>query len=160
MTKLQFGDARLPGSVWDRVSLTADGCWLVAGTDNGNGYMRMTIDGRRQYLHHIVALLEMGPLLEGMIRDHSCHDVTTCQGGATCPHRRCIRHIQYIPVAENSSRARAVSRTAETTHCPKGHPYDAGNTKSPPSFNGRRICHACRMAYQRRWRAKKRASAA
>lgn len=154
MGPLSFGDKRLPSAVWARTTVSDDGCWIVSGADNGDGYIRVTIGGKRMYLHHLVSVIEQGPIPGGMVRDHSCHDPKTCAGGQRCIHRRCLRHVAYIPASVNSSRARAASRTAETTHCPKGHPYDEANTRTPPSMGGRRICHTCRMEYQRKWRAR------
>jgi hypothetical protein len=160
MAKLPFGDPRIPHDIWNRVRQTEDGCWLVEGPDNGNGYIRVTVDGKRRYLHHLVTDLELGPMPPGMLRDHTCHDPQTCRGGSTCAHRRCMRHVTFIPAAENTSRARSVSRTAEITHCPQGHPYNEQNTISPPSMKGRRVCRTCRNTYTRQYRAHRRRRAA
>lgn len=73
-----------------------DECWPWAGTLNNYGYGQITIgsraDGSRRIVsaHRIVYEMAHGPIAEGLVIDHQCHnDDPSCDGGRSCAHRRC-----------------------------------------------------------------------
>src|SRR5260221_529381 len=102
-------------------------CWPWAGADNGQGYGRTHMDGRRTYAHRVAYILSVGPVPPGLHVDHLCHGWDTdCPGGSTCPHRRCVNpgHLEAVPQRTNLLRGRGVStRAAVKTHCVRGHAF-------------------------------------
>src|SRR5690606_41159824 len=54
-----------------------DGCWLWVAATNGDGYGRITRDGRSIYAHRATYELYRGPIPPGREVDHTCH-VTRC----------------------------------------------------------------------------------
>jgi hypothetical protein len=122
-----------------------DECWPWTGYINRQGYGRTGYKGRRsvpaqQAVYDCLA----GPVPDGMVVDHTCHNRDeTCPGGITCIHRRCVNpaHFEAVTQAENVARGRSFSAVnARVTVCPHGHPYDASNTYTAAR---RRYCIAC-----------------
>lgn len=125
------------------------GCWewTAATTD---GYSTFYFLGATRAGHRVSYELFVGEIPEGMQIDHLCNV------------RRCVNpeHLAIVTGRENLNR-RVLPRGAETfhgrkTHCPKGHPYDEANTIHG---QGSRTCRTCRRAYQRVYRARRRAEA-
>ena len=140
-------------------------CWPWTGSIGPDGYGRFVAGGER-LAHRFAYALFFGPVLGGSDVDHMCHNVdTTCVGGHTCLHRRCVNpsHLRAIPERANRRLARpglrgkhlAEHQRAKTS-CPRGHVYDEANTYVDK--RGSRNCRACarekaraadRSAYQR-----------
>lgn len=126
------------------------GCWLWIGRTNKDGYGMLghTLAHRASYVEF------KGPIPEGLVSDHVCHDPKKCQGGIECPHRRCINpdHVEPCKSSDNTSKERSAHKTdairkwtadraARTTHCPQGHPYSEENTFVKKGMRNCRICH-------------------
>lgn len=67
-----------PGNVWhellsDRVDVSAD-CWLWTAGLNDSGYGRITVDGIRRRAHCVSFELAQGPIPDGLVVDHKCHN--------------------------------------------------------------------------------------
>jgi hypothetical protein len=141
-----------------QVEVTADGCWLWKGALNRDGYGKTSVrrEGRTHALgaHLLSFEVFVGPVPDGLQLDHLCHThASGCAGGRTCLHRRCInpKHLEPVTGRENVLRSSAFpALNAGKIACPKGHPYDAENTRI---YRGRRHCRACdrlRGAYGKR----------
>lgn len=86
--------------------------------------------------------------------DHECHNVdTSCEGGATCPHRACCNpaHLSGVTQRENVLAGRGGRRD----HCPQGHAMTPDNLVQSDLTRGHWRCRTCRntqkrAAYQRR----------
>lgn len=124
-----------------------EACWPWTGRIIESGYGRWwtTIDGRkRQFPAHRVAMqLDQGPTT--LVTDHECHNRSSCDGGPSCPHRRCCNpaHLAAVPPEVNGSTGRSGINMASKTHCPAGHAY-AEHGVTFPSRPNHRYCGACR----------------
>lgn len=118
------------------------GCWRWTGsrTRQGYGHVRM---GDRDYQTHVLAyVLIIGPVPEGRVLDHECHNRDlNCDLGAACPHRACWNPAHLIPrtVAENCARGRKPGRKRQPTCRTCGW-----NDWYLWPRNGARQCNECR----------------
>ena len=90
-----------------------DECWPTIGNvgkNHGYGIVSQEVFGVQKQIpaHRIMWELFNGPIEEGMVIDHMCHNEAyadgTCEGGV-CLHRRCVNpaHLQMITKAENTT---------------------------------------------------------
>lgn len=119
---------------WKRVDKT-DGCWLFG---RGVGYGQFMVAGRRTYAHRWAYEFEVGPIPEGSEVDHLCK-TQACVNPA---------HLEAVTHRENIRRAFA------STHCKRGHEFNAENTLYPNGAGGVRRCRACAKAYMKVWKAR------
>lgn len=125
---------------------------------NSDGYAYVTWNGRTRVAHRVAYEEVHGKVLVGMHLDHLCHSFdSSCRGGPSCRHRRCINpnHLEVVTPQENASRSR--NRHAEKTACPAGHSYDAENTYRVGS---ERRCKECNRRAAREYQRRRRAAAA
>lgn len=130
-----------------------DGCVLYTGCLINTGYGQISVNGVQTLAHRAIYELTVGPIPDGMVIDHTCHNRDPeCMGGDTCLHRRCINveHLEPVTGAENTRRGKSWITNGTKTHCPQDHPYDADNTYL---YDGRRYCRACNNALKARKRA-------
>lgn len=129
------------------------GCWIWTGSINKEGYANVFLS--RSHLGKIAPHAwawiwwhgqrprdEQGRALP---LDHLCHtNDTTCQGGSTCRHRRCVNplHLEPVTTLVNVMRARGfAAANAAKTHCIRGHPFAGDNLRV--NRDGSRGCRAC-----------------
>lgn len=127
------------GRFWSKVDKT-DTCWLWTGTRTGKGYGRFKVNGRLVFAHRFAYELLVGPIPPGLQVDHLCR-VRHCVNPA---------HLEPVTCKENIQRgetglARGRQQQAKT-NCPKGHPYDEGNTGWHRTG---RYCRTCKRASDR-----------
>ena len=67
MTKLT-----LPERFWSKVDKSGE-CWTWSGSTMRRGYGRIQIGGRVQLAHRVSYELTIGPIPNGMVIDHVCH---------------------------------------------------------------------------------------
>lgn len=137
-----------------------DECWPWLAQISPDGYGKFNRSPVGQLAHRFGWYLVNGPIPDGYVIDHTCHDPATCTGGKGCPHRACQNPAHMVPVsnARNASAERSRRPNSDKTHCLHGHPYDEANTLwSTNRATGAkyRQCRACA-----RIRAAKRAAAA
>ncbi|WP_329114539.1 HNH endonuclease signature motif containing protein [Streptomyces sp. NBC_01353] len=134
----------------ERAEPGSDGCVLYTGYITDGGYGQISVNGSQKLAHRAIYELTVGPIPEGMELDHICHNRdSSCVGGTSCRHRRCINvdHLEPVTGAENTRRGRTWAINGTKTHCPQGHPYDDENTHR---YGGRRYCRACNREVGRR----------
>lgn len=104
------------------------GCWLWLGSVNIKGYGRF---GRGELAHRTSLRLVGIVIPHGFEVDHKCRV------------RCCVNpdHLDVVTHRENLMRGDTITRkAAETTHCPKGHPYEGWNLVLR---SGKRRCREC-----------------
>jgi hypothetical protein len=76
------------------------GCWLWLGSDSGNGYGKVSIDGKDMMVHRVVYELLVGPIPDGLVLDHI----------PRCRCRRCCNpdHLEPVTIQVNTHRGKAV----------------------------------------------------
>lgn len=128
------------------------GCWEFTGGIQSAGYG--IVGGRTvKALAHVLSYVEhIGPVPEGMVVGHTCHDAAShaglCAGGRQCLHRRCVNpeHLVAMTYGENS-RASAVMGAPVQDFCKNGHEM-ATTRRVYMAKDGRRVpyCGVCRPA--------------
>jgi hypothetical protein len=130
--------------LWSRIKRQgARDCWPWLGTLTRWGYGKIEINGKTRHVHRVVYELLVGPIPDGMDIDHLCHG-PDCEPGPHCPHRSCENpaHMEPVTTGENVRRGFSLSSVnREKTHCPRGHPYSAENTRL--NSRGQRVCRTC-----------------
>jgi hypothetical protein len=152
--KLRRGLVENPDRFWSRVTKQSDGCWIISGNHNGQGYRYTTCEGRRVYAHRAVWEQLHGPIPADIEVCHRC-DVPACVnpdhlflGTRQDNVRDMYAKGRGRPNKDmRGLRAYAAARRA-ATHCKRGHPFENKNTQLK---NGRpsRYCQICRNDLQR-----------
>jgi hypothetical protein len=131
---IEFGDARLPQSIWMR-SHVEGRCWLYDGPLVGGGYAQVRSPAGRTYLHVWSYELYVGPIPDELEVDHRCRI-------RHCFNPVCLEAVTH---AENMRR----SRPATATHCQRGHEFTDYR-----AADGRRRCVTCMTIWAARRRAR------
>lgn len=118
-------------------------CWEWTGRLNSKGYGVFTVGSSTAYsAHKWLWELLFGPVPEGMVLDHMCHNKTDCNLGKHCPHRRCGNpfHLRVTTPKENTQAS--PNYLGRRTECKWGHPYVEGSY-----YMGKvgRICYVCQL---------------
>ena len=124
-----------------RMSEVVGGCWEWKSNRNKKGYGRVRISRRLFFAHRVSYTAFIGPIPEGMCIDHLCRNPS-----CVCPF-----HLEVVTPQENTRRT-PVFWNSTKTHCPFGHPYEAGNLILRK--DGKRRCRTCRSEIDRRHRSK------
>lgn len=144
-----------PWRVFERVAAGPGGCLVWTGSTSLSGYGRIMVGGQQKRAHRIAYELVVGPVPEGLVLDHTCHNRdATCFGGP-CFHRRCVNplHLEVVTSGENTLRSPHTlpGANARKTHCVNGHEFTPSNTII--WGKGSRSCRACTNTYGRLRRA-------
>lgn len=92
----------MAGRFWTKVQKT-EGCWLWTGSTTA-GYGRISVDGVLQLAHRVSFAWESGPIPDGMLVDHRCHQTL------------CVRpsHLRLATVKQNQEHRQGATRTSTT----------------------------------------------
>jgi hypothetical protein len=126
---------------WQRTllrTMVTDQCWIFLGAQSGKGYGCASVGSRTTATHRLAYEVNVGPIPDDAVIDHTCHDPNVCVGGK-CVHRLCVNPAHLMPVAAEQNTARQTPAAA--THCINGHLYTDLTTGIS---SGRRYCKACR----------------
>jgi hypothetical protein len=134
---------------WNRqTKQQANGCILFVGEQGADGYGRLRPrPGDKVIYAHIYSwqLANRTDVPTGMQVDHMCHTAAVergeCDGGESCPHRRCVNpaHLEVVSASVNTMRQKHANRGK--TECPKGHPLSGDNLVT--WSDGKRRCREC-----------------
>jgi len=117
-------------------------CWPWTKSVN-DGYGHLNVLGRLVPAHRFSYELAFGPISDGRVIDHACHNPDLeCPGGAACHHRRCVNPVHLAPVTQAENNRRALTRRM---HCPQGHPRTPDN-RIKGSSGGKTRCRLCHRA--------------
>ncbi len=106
-------------------------CWVWLRARNSWGYGNIRWNKKYHGVHRLMYLLTVGEIPAPLVPDHLCR-VRNCANPS---------HLELVTEQVNILRGISVSaRHAIKTHCPSGHPYDAGNTYV---YRGSRYCKTC-----------------
>jgi hypothetical protein len=140
-----------------RISVQESGCWFWTGPLNRDGYGQFGADWKVYPCHRWAYEYFIGPIPDGLVVDHKCHQPRDCAGGSECLHRRCVNpaHLETVAPIENMlrghgpRRGQMASHAAKRaqTHCKRGHEFNEANTYI---HEGRRICRLCRAEHEKR----------
>jgi hypothetical protein len=110
------------------------------------GYGQIGVEGKMWRAHRWLWTKVNGPISQGFVLDHTCHNEAAakgeCAGGHTCVHRACVNldHLQLVSQSENILLGMHSIDVKES--CPKGHSYrDEKNIMVRK--NGKRECAEC-----------------
>lgn len=139
-----------------------DECWPWIGHIHEQGYGLLWREGPGYHKAHRLSYeLHFGPVPEGRVVDHTCHNSDpTCLGGPKCLHRRCVnpRHLEAVTDPVNIGRGRSGivngGREAAKTQCKHAHAFTSENIYYYGPENRWRGCRKCRAAARARFRAK------
>ena len=119
-------------------------CWIWPGADSGNGYGRISVNGKTRATHIVAYELITGTRVPpGMVLDHQCRN-------RLCYNPRCLKPIPGIVntlIGEGPTAANALK-----THCCRGHEL-AGENLITRTREGRRPSRECRACRRMRGRA-------
>jgi hypothetical protein len=121
-------------------------CWLWNGTVNKDGYgiIAKNVDKQRYslFVHRVSWYYVKGPIADGLVIDHLCHNPKTCINGYKCEHRRCYNpyHLEAVTREENNIRGASVN--SQTGLCKNGiHKWVEENIRIQK--NGKNMCLPC-----------------
>ena len=78
----------------------SEACALWTGSTNDQGYGRIQLDGETHYAHRIAWAIFHGPIPEGLVVRHSCHNPTCVRPG----------HLSIGTAADNAADREAAGR--------------------------------------------------
>lgn len=120
--------------LFDRRSVTPEGCWRWTGGHTTAGYGTTRFDKKLTYVHRLARELEIGPIPQGYEVDHLCR-VRDCFNPA---------HLEAVTPRENNLRGVGLAaQRAHMTHCPRGHEFTPDNIYARPDRENSRMCRAC-----------------
>lgn len=133
------------------------GCWEWIAALDGHGYGVINFNNSAHKAYRIAYKIFIGDIPTNMQLDHDCHNKdTTCLGGNSCIHRRCVNpdHLKVVTQRINLLNGKGPAAiNARKTSCNRGHELTFDNVYVYP--NGKRKCIVCRDDYRRRYYLKK-----
>lgn len=137
---------------WAKIDKGADDqCWPWLGGVWPTGYGRAWVGGKIVRAHRLALALAEGRRSLPHAKMFACH---SCDNPVCCNPS----HLRWGTQADNMADASRRGRMPgpRKTHCPKGHPYDAENTRiTVRPHRKNRICKICAAEHRRRHIAKK-----
>lgn len=126
-------------------------CWVSDRGLNIWGYTSIRVNGRQVSTHRAAYGAFVGPIPDGLVLDHVCHDGRTCAASTHCLHRRCCNpaHLEVVTGPENTARGRNSVKTA----CKNDHEFTPANTGFTKA--GHRVCRRCAVIASQKYQRKR-----
>lgn len=88
-------------------------CWLWTGPMFVTGYGQLGFEGSPRYAHRVSYEVNVGPIPDGLVIDHTCHNADPDCPGGVCVHHRCVNpaHLEPVTSEENVRRGFARKRS-------------------------------------------------
>lgn len=151
--EMDFGDARVPRRIWNRIQRTDEGHWLWTGAVSGHPQVRITTGPSRYRTVNVRRFfLEEGqrPVAIGrrfILVEEGQRPIAI--GGCL---RACVNpaHLREFKSAVQAAQAWQ-DKNPPPTHCPRGHAYSADNVYeiARGEQRTRRLCRTCQLANMR-----------
>lgn len=123
-----------------------DGCWNWMGSTDMRGYGYFNFDNKTARAHRFSYELFTGKKIpQRKVIDHLCRN-PSCVNPA---------HLEVVSHYENIMRGTGVGvKSANKTHCVRGHEFSPENTVYQEGRNGRiwRVCKICKSIRQKKWK--------
>lgn len=121
-------------------TIQESGCWEWQGAITSSGYGTWWVNKRLTPAHRVMYERHKGAIPEGLDLDHLCRN------------RKCVNPDHLEPVTRQENWRRGIAGQWQTikTECPKGHPYNARNTRY--TKQGWRVCRVCDAIRAARYR--------
>lgn len=120
------------------LSIEDGGCWKYPNTPNHDGYIRVSVKGRKVMTHRYSLMLRAVFIPVDCEVDHLCRNRWCCNPD----------HLQIVTHAENMRRGTGMDRIhAVKTHCVNGHEFTTESTYRNP--RGFRNCKVCRRIHDK-----------
>lgn len=98
--------------------------WQGYINSKGYGVIRTRGEYRNKRAHRVAYEEAFGPIPEGHVIDHRCHNEAVargeCAGGEECPHRRCVNPDHLEAVSHQVNIARGALGYESRSKCRKG----------------------------------------
>lgn len=125
-----------------KYKVAINGCWEWNGYIDSCGYGRFGYMGSSRLAHRF--MLSIFEQLDNMLEiDHLCRN------------RKCVnpKHLEQVSGEENYRRGEQRQFNLSKTHCPRGHEYNAINTRIRKK-DGARECRSCDRLRPSRYKRK------
>ena len=96
-------DDRAANRFWAKVDKT-ESCWNWTAGTSSRGYGKFNTGGTHGYAHRIAYTLCKGPIADGMVIDHKCHNII------------CVNpdHLQAVTLKQNSENRAGPMKNSKT----------------------------------------------
>jgi hypothetical protein len=119
-----------------RIAVDDNGCWIWTGAISSEGYGTIHLDGKCLYAHRVAYEAYIGAIPAGLETDHICRNRACCNPD----------HLEPVPAQVNNRRGMSPgARARRRDRCRFGHLYIEHGYMA----QGRRLCGACWLTYQR-----------
>jgi hypothetical protein len=112
--------ARLMREIHSQLVVDDFGCWMWRGKTH-RGYGSIAGLG----VHRVAYESLVGPVPDGLVIDHTCHNPETCVNGERCPHRRCANPLHMEPVTPYENWKRGAKGREFFARLPAGREHQA-----------------------------------
>jgi HNH endonuclease len=110
VTKRIIGD--IDARFWSHVDRRGDDeCWPWTSPTDTEGYGVFGVGQKVVKAMRWAYERYVGPIPEGFMPDHLCHDPAVCKLDNSCPHRLCVNYLRHLELVTNRENCLRGART-------------------------------------------------